>query len=137
MFVSLAFILNAFKENPFTSMIIYIYCVITFLQTIAFYFIGTNYSLLAYISFPSTALAVILIVMFFLVKHSFIKSHFRLLATAMILSKAQQLLIPYFVGVMEGPSQTILYGSLIHITVPIIILMIQLKVSKVKLEYAA
>jgi hypothetical protein len=136
MFVSVAFILNAFKENPFTATIIYIYCVASFVQSLAFYFINTNYSLLSYISLPSTILVIILIVRFFLVKHTFIKSHFKLLATALIISRAQQYLIPFFVGAMDTPSQTIFYGNLIYLTVPIIILMIQLKVSKVKLEYS-
>src|SRR5690348_1102378 len=43
MFFSLAVIIKAFKEAPFTYIIIYIFCVVNVLQSISYYFIGTNY----------------------------------------------------------------------------------------------
>jgi hypothetical protein len=135
MFFSLAVILKAFKEAPFTYTIIYIFCVVNVLQSISYYMMGTNYYILPYLGLPSSILAFILIIMFFLIKHPFLKSHFRLLATAMIVGKAQQYLIPLYIGHNGASPDTMLLGNILFLFVPVVILLIQLKVNKVKLQY--
>jgi hypothetical protein len=135
MFFSLALILKAFKESSFTYTLIYIFCVVNILQSVSYYIIGTNYYLLSYIALPSSILVLALVIMFFLVKHPFIKGHFKLLATAMIIGKVQQYLIPLYIGYNGASSNTMLLGNLLYLIVPIVILLIQLKVNKVKLQY--